>query len=65
MIIYIQERAATGAMARIAASDLYNFLVQPAPKQQLVQLGVENVLLKTGFTPEQLKLYLDNPPKGM
>jgi nuclear pore complex protein Nup54 len=64
MIIYVQQRANTGVMTRVTASDLFTHL--NTIKQQLTtQLSVSAVLPKTGMTNEQKKLYLDNPPAGI
>ena len=65
MVIYILERPASGPARRITASDLFQFLSTPNIKQQITtQLAAEDILQKTGFTPEQLKVYLENPPAG-
>lgn len=39
--------------------------MQPAPKQQLSTMGVENIFPYTGFTEENLREYYENPPAGM
>ncbi len=66
MILYIQERAATGATRRIPSLDVYKAVTgNMTLKQQLnSQLGVENLLPQSGLSAEQLKQYLDNPPTG-
>ena len=64
MILFIQERAQTGTTKRIKSSEVLGFLTQPAQRTHLQQLGVTDVFPKTGFDPEQLKFYLDNPPAG-
>lgn len=39
--------------------------MQPAPKQQLSTMGVENIFAYAGFTEENLREYYENPPAGM
>ncbi|XP_074650289.1 nucleoporin p54-like [Tubulanus polymorphus] len=67
LIVYVLERQPIGTTKRHAATDLYNYLNQAAVKQKLMQpqLSVENIFMKTGFTSEQLKQYLDSPPAGI
>ena len=65
MIIYVQQRANTGIMSRVATSDLLTHINSLTVKQALsTQLAVTAAIPKCGMTPEQLKLYLDNPPAG-
>jgi len=64
MIIYIQQRANTGITSRVTATELFAYLNNL--KQQLqCQLPISAMIPKTGMTPEQKKLYLDNPPAGI
>lgn len=66
LVIYILERPASGPAKRITASELFQFLNTPNIKQQITtQLAAEDIWQKTGFTPEQLKVYLENPPAGI
>ena len=65
VIIYVQQRANTGIMSRVATSDLLTHINSLTVKQALcTQLAVTAAIPKCGMTPEQLKLYLDNPPAG-
>jgi hypothetical protein len=63
MIIYVQQRANTGVTSRIAATDLFNHLNNLKAQLQ-AQLPIIGIVARTGMTPEQKKLYLDNPPAG-
>ncbi|XP_013380711.1 nucleoporin p54 [Lingula anatina] len=65
LIIYVVERQPTGVSRRIPSTELYAFMNQANIKTQLGQMEVVNILPKTGFTAEQLKFYLDNPPAGI
>ncbi|XP_058802531.1 nuclear pore complex protein Nup54-like [Phymastichus coffea] len=60
--IYVVEKGATGSLRKIPAIELFNFLTQPIQKQQLTQMGVENVFPQIKLDPAQLKEYLENPP---
>lgn len=42
-----------------------NYLIQPAPKQQLSTMSIENIFPYVGFTEENLREYYENPPAGM
>jgi len=64
MVIYVQQRANTGVTTRVVASDLFNHL-NTVRQNLTTQLAVSAALPKTGMTPEQKKLYLDNPPAGI
>ncbi|KAJ8297550.1 hypothetical protein KUTeg_024081 [Tegillarca granosa] len=60
------DKPATGPARRIPASDAFNYFSQAHIKTQLqTQLMAESITPKTGFTSEQLKHYLDNPPSGI
>jgi len=54
-----------GSTKRISNIDIINYLMQPAPKQQLSSMGVENIFPYTGFTEENLREYYENPPAGI
>lgn len=54
-----------GSTKRISNNDIVNFLMQPAPKQQLSTMGIENIFPYVGFTEENLREYFENPPAGM
>lgn len=53
-----------GSTKRISNVDIINYLMQPAPKQQLSSMGIENIFPYTGFTEENLREYYENPPAG-
>lgn len=55
----------SGCTKRISNNDIVNYLMQPAPKQQLSAMGVENIFSFTGFTEDNLREYYENPPVGM
>lgn len=66
IIIYVEEKSTTSnETKRILATEVANYLNQPAPKQQISTLGVENVVALVLPEEDQLKEYLDNPPKGI
>lgn len=54
-----------GSTKRISSTDIANYLMQPAPKQQLSTMGIENIFPYTGFTEDNLREYYENPPAGM
>lgn len=54
-----------GSTKRVSSNDIVNYLMQPAPKQQLLTMGVENIFSYAGFTEENLREYYENPPAGM
>lgn len=54
-----------GSTKRISNNDIVNYLMQPAPKQQLSTMGVENLFPYAGFTEENLREYYENPSAGM
>jgi len=54
-----------GSTKRISNIDIINYLLQPAPKQQLLSMGIENIFPYTGFTEEDLHEYYENPPAGI
>lgn len=54
-----------GSTKRVSSNDIVNYLMQPAPKQQLSTMGVENIFSYAGFTEENLREYYENPPAGM
>jgi len=61
----VQLRANTGVMSRVPTSDLLTHINTLTVKQQLTsQLAVSAAVPKCGMMPEQLKVYLDNPPAG-
>ncbi|XP_012253985.2 nuclear pore complex protein Nup54 [Athalia rosae] len=56
------EKGITGLPRKIPANELVSYFMQPMQKQQLAQLGVENIFPQVKLDPIQLKEYLDNPP---
>jgi len=54
-----------GSTKRIPNNDIVNYLMQPAPKQQLLTMGVENIFPYVGFTEDNLREYYENPPAGI
>uniref|UniRef100_A0A182QB03 Nucleoporin Nup54 alpha-helical domain-containing protein n=1 Tax=Anopheles farauti TaxID=69004 RepID=A0A182QB03_9DIPT len=66
VIIYIEEKSTiSNEVKRVLATEVANYLNQPMPKQQLTQLGIESVVALVLPEEDQLKEYLDNPPKGI
>jgi len=52
-------------MSRVPTSDLLTHINSLTVKQALgSQLAITAAIPKCGMSPEQLKLYLDNPPAG-
>ncbi|KAL5243946.1 hypothetical protein ACI65C_011356 [Semiaphis heraclei] len=64
-LIYVEEKLQNGSTKRISNIDIINYLMQPAPKQQLSSMGIENIFPYTGFTEENLREYYENPPAGI
>uniref|UniRef100_A0A182XM25 Nucleoporin Nup54 alpha-helical domain-containing protein n=1 Tax=Anopheles quadriannulatus TaxID=34691 RepID=A0A182XM25_ANOQN len=66
VIIYIEEKSTiSNEVKRVLATEVAGYLNQPMPKQQLTQLGIESVVALVLPEEDQLKEYLDNPPKGI
>ncbi|XP_005188869.2 probable nucleoporin Nup54 isoform X1 [Musca domestica] len=67
LVIYVEERSqlAPNDTKRILATDLANYLNQANVKGQLNNLGVSEVLALVLPDEDQLKEYLENPPKGV
>nr|XP_029709804.1 probable nucleoporin Nup54 [Aedes albopictus] len=66
VVIYVEEKSTTSnETKRILATEVASYLNQPAPKQQLTSLGVETVVALVLPEEDQLKEYLENPPKGI
>jgi nuclear pore complex protein Nup54 len=65
--VYVEEKSTTSnETRRILATELINFLNQPQTKQHLTtQLSVESCVALVLPDEDQLKEYLDNPPKGI
>ncbi|KAL8558456.1 hypothetical protein ACOMHN_052273 [Nucella lapillus] len=66
LVIYVLERPPQGPAKRIAARELCAFLQSQAQWTQLATLmAAESIAPKMGWTPEQIKEYLDTPPEGL
>ncbi|XP_058461582.1 probable nucleoporin Nup54 [Malaya genurostris] len=66
IILYVEEKSMnSNETKRILATEVANYLNQPTPKQQLNSLGVESVVALVLPEEDQLKEYLENPPKGI
>ncbi|XP_075166933.1 nuclear pore complex protein Nup54 isoform X2 [Haematobia irritans] len=67
LVIYVEERSqlAPNDTKRILATDLANYLSQANVKNQLNNMGVTDVLALVLPDEDQLKEYLENPPKGV
>ncbi|XP_052894560.1 probable nucleoporin Nup54 isoform X1 [Anopheles moucheti] len=66
VIIYIEEKSTiSNEIKRVLATEVASYLNQPMPKQQLAQLGIDSVVALVLPEEDQLKEYLDNPPKGI
>lgn len=62
VIIFVTEKGVTGSLRKIPANELFAYLTQAMQKQQLTQIGVENIFPQVKLDPSQLKEYMDNPP---
>ncbi|CAB0044731.1 unnamed protein product [Trichogramma brassicae] len=47
---------------KFRANELYTYFTQGMQKQQLTQIGVENIFPQVKLDPAQIKEYMDNPP---
>ncbi|XP_053964226.1 probable nucleoporin Nup54 [Anastrepha ludens] len=67
IVIYLEERSqmAPNETKRILATEVSNYLNQPNVKAQLANLGIAEVLALVLPDEDQLKEYLENPPKGI
>ncbi|RZF40093.1 hypothetical protein LSTR_LSTR002496 [Laodelphax striatellus] len=65
VLIYVQEKGQSGALKRVAQTEIVNFLLQPMQKQQLSTMGADSVYPFMALDAEQLKEYLDTPPAGI
>lgn len=66
MIIYVEEKSQTSnETKRYNATETSQFLNQPMSKSQLGNLGVEEVVALVLPDEDQLKEYLEAPPKGI
>lgn len=60
--VFVSEKGVTGSSRKIPANELFAYFTQAMQKQQLVQMGVENIYPFVKLEPAQLKEYLENPP---
>lgn len=66
VIFYIEEKShLNNETKRITATDLCNYLNQPLTKSQITNMGVEQIIPMITPDEDQLKEYLENPPKGI
>lgn len=67
LIIYVEEKSqqTPNETKRVLATELGNFLNQANVKPQLTNMGIEQVLPLVLPDEDQLKEYLENPPKGI
>lgn len=66
VVIYVQEKSqVSNEIKRISATEVNNFLSQPMTKTQLTNIGIEEVIPLIAPDEDQLKEYLDKPPKGI
>lgn len=66
VVIYVQEKSQiSNEIKRISSTEVNNFLNQPMTKNQLTNYGVEEVVALISPDEDQLKEYLDKPPKGV
>lgn len=65
VVIFIQEKSQTSnETKRILATDVVNVLNQPMTKSQLNSMGIEDAIALVSPDEDQLKEYLEKPPKG-
>ncbi|XP_051166872.1 nuclear pore complex protein Nup54 [Leptopilina boulardi] len=60
--VFVSEKGVTGTSRKIPANELFAYFTQTMQKQQLVQMGVDNIYPFVKLEPTQLKEYLENPP---
>ncbi|KAH8347697.1 hypothetical protein KR084_000254 [Drosophila pseudotakahashii] len=67
MVIYVEEKLqhAPNESKRILATELSNYLNQASLKPQLNNLGIGEALALVLPDEDQLKEYLENPPRGV
>lgn len=65
VVIYIQEKSQiSNEVKRITSTDICNCLNQPMTKSQINSMGIEEVVALIAPDEDQLKEYLEKPPKG-
>lgn len=65
VVIYLEEKAQNNETKRITANETSSFLNQPQLKYQLTSLGIEEAFPMIPPDEDQIKQYLDTPPKGI
>lgn len=66
LMFHVDEKSQISTESkRIPAMDIYNCLNQPMTKQNIMNMGVINIVPLVHPDDDQLKEYLDNPPKGI
>ncbi|XKL68867.1 hypothetical protein PGB90_006636 [Kerria lacca] len=66
VLIYVLEKMPNGtATRRIPNNEICSYLLQPMQKQQLVNLGIDNVYPFMAPNDSQLNEYLENSPHGI
>lgn len=66
VVIYVQEKSqVSNEIKRISSTEVNNFLSQPMTKSQLTNLSIDDVIALISPDEDQLKEYLDKPPKGI
>lgn len=66
VVIFVQEKSQTSnETKRVLASEISNFLNQPMTRPNLNAVGVEEIIPLISPDEDQLKEYLEKPPKGI
>lgn len=63
--IVVMEKGVTGTSRKIPATDLANYLNQPAQKQQLTNVGVTSIVAYVTPSKAALEEYLKTVPLGI
>lgn len=66
LTIYIQEKSQiSNEIKRITSNEVFNFLNQPMAKSQLTSMVIDEIVPLIAPDEDQLKEYLEKPPKGI
>ena len=65
VVFYVKEKMPSGHSKRIAASKLYQFLLQPNQSRELTNLGVQSFRPNKAISQQDLDIYLNTPPAGL
>ncbi|XP_008468161.1 probable nucleoporin Nup54 [Diaphorina citri] len=65
VLFYVNEKQGSGANKRVSNTEVVNYLLQPAPKQQLAALGVYDVNVYQTLDEDTVNQYLEQPPPGI